>query len=98
MSKKNKSKQSHLETENQVEMVVEENEQVEEVTAAVKPVTAKRSKGLTLTNTGKRKHMLGGKTLDLGQSIELTEKQMVDESLMAKVKTSIRCGVLTEAK
>jgi len=64
----------------------------------VKPEPKKAVGEMTLVNNGVRNHYIAGKVVAPGDSSTLTESQVSDERLMAKINNSIRCGVLKEVK
>lgn len=53
------------------------------------------SDGNTLTNTGKNPRRVGGTTIPVGEDYTLTERELEDDALMAKVNHAVTLGVLS---
>ena len=54
-----------------------------------------KSDGNTLTNTGKNPRRVGGTTIPVGEDYTLTERELEDDALMAKVNHAVTLGVLS---
>ncbi len=67
---------------------------VAKVEPALEPV-ANKADSNEITNTSKNPRRVGGVTIAVGDSYTLTDQDLNDESLMAKIDHSVKLGVLS---
>ena len=59
------------------------------------PAVEEAQRNRTITNTSKNPRRIGGVTVPVGGTYDLTDHDLADESLMSKIEHSVKMGVLS---